>query len=235
MKNKEKNKGKLKTVLESAEDIKGYLLRNKGEIRPKYHEDYHVELLIDVMAAGKHLNEFCVQAMITDCIVYEWLKKYPKFKMAHEHGKQLCVSYWMEQLAINPDIDTNKFKMISRYLWGFGNIKMPSAKGKTAIEKIEDIWQVIEGKDALGVGMHPESVSKLATLANVQFNIENNGVIENSKTSNISQNRYDFANKLDEQLANIKEMMQEAKHPTQIKAKLKKSDQPLACEADHYV
>ncbi len=230
---KKESKKKIKTLLESAEDIKSYLIRNKGEMVPKYHEDYHVELLIDVMAAGKHLNEFCVQAMITDGVVYEWLKKYPKFKLAHQHGKQLCVSYWLDQVTTNPVIDANKFKMVSRYLWGFGNVRLPSAKGKTAMEKIEDIWHVIEGKDELGVGMHPESVSKLTNLANVQFNIESNNVIENSKTNNVSQNRYDLIGKVDEQLADIREIMKETKSLAQTKAKLKKGDQPLITEADH--
>jgi len=229
---RKENKRKIKTLLESAEDIKAYLKSMKGEIRPKYHEEYHIDLLIDVMAAGKHLNEFCVQAMITDTLVYEWLKKYPKFKLAHQHGKQLCTTYWLNQMATNPDIDVNKFKIISRYLWGFGNVKLPWAKGKTALEKIEDIWNVIESKDDVGDGMHPKSVSSLASLAHVQFNIERDTVLENSKASNISQNRNEIANQLDEQVIQIKELLKESSRRTQTKAKLKKDDQPLLREVD---
>lgn len=196
------NLRKPKTLLEEAEEIKEYLIRNNGIHRVKYHESYHIELLIDTFARGGHLNDFCISAKVAGSTVNYWIQNHEKFREAYEMAHRCSVKYWIQYAINNPTIDSHKFRILGRYICGLDNIKLPNVKGKDFKSNLESVWKIIRGEDTTGLGICADALNRLIQLLTLQWNSENksNGDqevdVKDIPLDQVSQNRLAFVENL---------------------------------------
>jgi hypothetical protein len=59
----------------------------------KYRKEYG-SILLEMMAKGKSVVEFCANIGISRDTFYGWVDKYPAFSDTYKKAVELCESYW---------------------------------------------------------------------------------------------------------------------------------------------
>ena len=68
---------------------------------PKYDEERHCLLLLEILPVKWRVSAFCVQALITEACFYNWVNKYPIFKISYGIAQGLAQEAWEREAEEN--------------------------------------------------------------------------------------------------------------------------------------
>lgn len=157
-----------KDVLRSVKDHK---------YAPKYKEDEHIQLLVEVFNNGEGVEAFCMDALIAEPTFYQWIKTHENFGKAYQIALKIGARKWMRYPVIKSDINFLYWKVVASSRYGMNKIPVPSLQDKvaekTAAGRINIVWETLL-QDAITKGeISDEGIQRLITTALAQSTIEN--------------------------------------------------------------
>jgi len=141
----------------------------------KYNQQWHIDLLVDIFSNGETIAAFCDEAMISRKTFYNWLKEHKEFKEAYEIVINTAERKWEDYPKENPDFNDQYWYMIMKNRFGYGKPRIQVSEDMTPLGRIKAIWKWIEEGE-----LTSDEISKLASLALTQANIESNSASHQS-------------------------------------------------------
>ena len=143
---------------------------------PKYKEDEHIQLLVEVFNNGEGAEAFCADALISEHTFYQWVKTHENFRKAHQIALKIGARKWMRYPIVKPDINFLYWKVVASSRYGMNKIPVSSledkAAEKTAVGRINIVWESLL-QDAITKGeISEEGIQRLITVALAQSTIE---------------------------------------------------------------
>jgi hypothetical protein len=140
----------------------------------KYEKHKHIDLLVDIFSSGEDIAAFCDEAIISKQTFYNWLKIHKEFKESYDIVINKAERKWAAYPKENPDFNLQYWHMIMKNRFGYGKPRIQVSDDITPIGRITSIWKGVEEGE-----LTTDEISKIASLALTQANIESNGAFTN--------------------------------------------------------
>lgn len=72
-----------------------------GGFLPKYDPEYHIPILLEHFMEGRSISAFCYSAEVCEKTFFNWVDKYPPFRISYEVAKRLAEMWWEQKALLN--------------------------------------------------------------------------------------------------------------------------------------
>lgn len=84
--------------------------------KPKYDPEFHIPILLENFLNGRDVSSFCYSAEVCEKTFFNWVTKYPQFKVAYDIGKRLAQMWW-EEMALQNVVNHSGVSNFNQTLW----------------------------------------------------------------------------------------------------------------------
>lgn len=87
-----------------------------GGRTPKYDPEFHIPILLEHFLNGRDVSAFCYSAEVCKQTFFNWVEKYPPFKVSYEIAKCLAEMWWTE-MAVQNVVNPTGVSTFNQTLW----------------------------------------------------------------------------------------------------------------------
>lgn len=118
--------------------------------KTKYEPEFHIPILLEHFLNGRDISAFCYSSEVCEKTFFNWLDKYPQFKVAYSIAKRLAQMWW-EEMALQNVVNHSGVSNFNQTLWSMvmRNRFSYTEHRKLSVPKLKNSKSVKEQIEAL--------------------------------------------------------------------------------------